>query len=350
MNRREALKVMGGSLAVAGDSAWIFPAGLRDKNFGILPPGRRFRLPRFYSVFTPMKGLALQQKRNTFLWQNLQKEIGEIVPHWQGRDPEDGSEGEGDCVGHASAMAMDVLAATQIHKLGVRESWKAKASVEMIYAGSRVEIGENAISVGGGSRGEWAAKYLSRYGVLHRLNYDVGGQTLDLSGYSPARSRQYRNSGVPDWLEPVARQHPVATVTQVRTGMEALDAVCAGQPVLMCSSYAFHDTRDADGFAAAYLDQVVRRGWRLFTVRVKWYHAMVLTGALVEGDRIGGGIQNSHGDWNSGPRPHDLPRGAFFVELDVLDRMVKDWFDCWAFSSYHGFEAKRIKHKLYWGD
>jgi hypothetical protein len=244
--------------------------------------------------------------------------------------------------------------------LGFREKWKAKASVEMAYVGSRIEIGQqdnpdnpdedNWLEDRAGSHGEWAARFVNEYGVLHRLKYRRGVNSIDLTGYDPKRSKKYRDEGVPDWLEPIAREHPVREITNVQTGQEALDAVCAGQPVIMCSSYAFHNTRDADGFSTPYLGM----GWKWFKgfgrrwVRLKqWWHAMILTGAILEGNRVGGILQNSHGIWNSGPRPYGMPEGAFAVELDVLDTMVKNWFDCYALSSYKGHSAKRIRHRLY---
>ncbi|MCI0553407.1 MAG: hypothetical protein L0287_20870, partial [Anaerolineae bacterium] len=344
MDRREAIK---GLLAALSVGAFAATARAQEKiyRYGAEMPSpeqRRSSLarPSFHEMYKPMKGLASAGK-NVFLWKDLEKEIGTIEPHWQGPDPEDGSQGEGDCVGHASAMGCDVLTAARIHSLGKREKFIAKASVEMIYAGSRVEIGKSVVHRRGGSRGEWAANYLKDYGVLHRQKYQRDGNEIDLTGYSPARSRQYRDKGVPDWLETIAREHPVEEFTNPRTGMEALDAVCARQPVIVCSSYAFHDTRDDQGFCMPYLG---RGRWD----RVQWWHAMILTGALMEGDRIGGLIQNSHGEWNSGPRPHDIPVGSFFVDVKYLDLMIQDWYDCWALASYKGHEAAAIKHKLFW--
>lgn len=298
---------------------------------------RFLALPSFYQVFSCFRGISQGEGKNVFLYQNLLKQLGTIEPHWQGPDPETGNEGEGDCVGHASAMGIDVLTATEIHQFGEPEKWEAKCSVEMNYAGSRVEIGGGTIRGRGGSHGEWAARWLKEYGVLHRVEYRDGLNFLDLTGYDPGRSRQFRDKGVPDWLEPIARKHPIRAYTNPRSGMEALDAVCAGMPVLVCSSYAFRDKRDAQGFCKPYLG----RG------RQTWYHAMVLTGAVMEGGRVGGTIQNSHGIWNSGPRPNDMPEGSFNVDVEYLDLMIQDWYDCWAFSAYTGHEALKRRHRLY---
>lgn len=300
-----------------------------------------------------MKGLAKQlakDRQNVLLFKFLEEEIGEIVPHYQG--PVDGVPGEGDCVGQAGALGCDTLAATDIHLRVEPETFVAKASVEMLYAGSRIEIGKaedpdgiNRLANRGGSHGGWMAKWLQNFGVLHRLVYDdPGGEKLDLTGYNPGRSRKYRDKGVPDWLEPIAKEHPVKMATNVRTGMEGVDAICAGHPIIVCSSYAFRDERDERGFCQAH--GAYRRGWRWF--RVQWWHAMLATAVVFFPDgTIGILIQNSHGDWNSGPRPFGIPRGSFFVDLATFELMVKDWYDCWALGSYVGHEAKKIRKRIH---
>lgn len=356
MDRRFAIK---GLLSALGIGAFAAPAKAKEEDlvrrFGASMPAPSARQPQkaFSEVYAPFNGVAKETGKNVFLFHNLQKEIGEIEPHWQGTDPETGEEGEGDCVGQAGAMGADILAATEIHDLGERERFVAKASVEMAYALSRVEIGGGQLSGRGGSHGEWMARAFKEYGVLHRLKYESGGNSLDLTGYDPGRARQYRDKGVPDWLEPIAREHPIKNFVNIRSGQEALDAICARMPVLLCSSYAFEDVRGPDGFANAYLGggstrTRTRFGWRWFNSgRLQWWHAMLLTGAILEGPRIGGVVQNSHGKWNSGPRPYDMPEGSMGVDLEVLDLMAKDWGDCWALSSYEGHKAKTMKHRLY---
>lgn len=357
MDRRNALKALIGSLSVtAFATAGGSPRG-KITRYGASPPDRQLTAaikasPRFHKTYAPLKGIAKEGRKNVFLYQNLQKEIGNFPPHYQGPAP-DGAEGEGDCIGQSSARGCDVLAASDIHLLGQREKFVAECSVEMNYAGGRVEIGGlggGALRGRGGSHGEWQAKYLKQFGVLHRLKYERDGNELDLTGYHPGRSRKYRDVGVPDWLEPIAREHPVEEITNVKTGMEALDAVASGQPVIIGSSYAIKGQRDAQGFALPYLGGSTRRGrWTFNDVRVQWWHAMVLVGAVLEGGRIGGTILNSHGkNWIEGPQPFDLPDGGFNIDLEYLDLMIKDWGDCWALGSYKGHAAKRIReHLLY---
>jgi len=363
MDRRDLLKWLSAAGAAYATPAlaqkWIVNPHVSKLGANI-PARPKADAKRFHNTFAAFRGVSKAIDKNVFLYQNLQKQIGEIVPHDQSTIIDKNGKvvllGEGDCVGQATAMGCDILAATNIHMLGIREKWLAKASVEMAYAGSRIEIGRddnpgnpdkvNWVKGRGGSHGEWAARFVKEYGVLHRIKYSNNTNKIDLQGYSPDRSRKYRDAGVPDWLESFARNHPVKEITNVQTGQEALDAVCAGQPVIMCSSYAFGKERDKEGFATPFLGGGGGRGW-FQNVRVQWWHAMVLTGAILEGKRKGGIIQNSHGAWNHGPQPYDMPDGAFGVEDWVLDLMVKDWFDCYALSSYTGHSARRMRHRLY---
>jgi len=354
MDRRTFLKMAGATGAMTGTAF----AGLSASGIARLGASRPARVIKdrktFHNTFAAFKGVSGAIGKNVFLYQNLQKEIGEIIPHDQRTIIDvDGNvirEGEGDCVGQAGAMGADILAATNIHLLRQRETFVAKASVEMLYAGGRVEIGglPDGLEGRGGSHGEWMAKFLKRYGVLHRIQYsDDRGNAIDLRGYTPERSRKYRDAGVPNWLEPIARQHPIREITNVQSGQEALDAVCAGQPVLLCSSYAFSDQRDSEGFAKPHLGMGWIRGMGWGRIR-QWWHCMLLTGAILEGNRIGGTIQNSHWDWNDGPRPNGMPRGSFNADLEYLDLMVRDWYDCYALSAYRGHAARRMRHKLYY--
>ncbi len=364
MKRRTAIKSMvGGAGAlfanqVFGAPGWVINPYVVE-NFGARSPRNpKPDRKRFHTTFAPFKGASQETNKNVLLYDSLKKEIGSIIPHEQsgvydanGRQI---AEGEGDCVAQAIGMGGDILAATNIHELGKREKWVEKTSVEMTYAGSRNEIGLSRLAGRAGSHGEWGAKFVHRFGFLHRKKYRQGENTIDLSGYDPRRSRKYRDAGVPDWLESIAREHPVKEITNVHTGAEALDAVCARQVVVMCSSYAFHHQRDEEGFSTPHLgmgwvryeDERGRRR-RTWGRVMQWWHAMLLSGAILEGHRKGGVIQNSHGVWNAGPQPHGIPDGGFAVDLNILDLMVKDWFDCYALSLYTGHAARRMKHQLY---
>lgn len=371
MDRREALKSIVSAISVGAFATGAeaverrYPAAVT--HFGALQPSfaqkqraARRRKSQFYERFTPLKGIS-KETGDTFLWKFLEDElkVDSLPPYYQG-EAEDGSEGEGDCVGQSSGRGCDILAASDIHLLGQHERFVAEASVEMNYAGGRVEIGNLGINDDdkwglkgrGGSHSEWQVRWLKEYGVLHRLEYRDGDEYIDLRGYHPARSRKYRDVGVPDWLEPIAKKHPVEEYTQVKSAEEALDAVAAGQPVIICSSYAIKNARDDEGFSEPYIAPEwlwgQNRFGRFFRYwgRRKWFHAMILVGVIRSGKKQGGVILNSHGVWNSGPQPHGIPDGGFAIETKYLDMMIKDWLDCYAMSSYKGHEAKRIRRKI----
>ena len=372
MDRRDWVKWIGGTVALTAipsfGGEWVQNPHIAE--LGACKPSRVQRdRKHFHNTYAVFRGVSGVIKKNVFLYRNLQKQIGEIEPHDQRMILGLGvhnivQPGSVDCIGHAAGMGCDILAATNIHMLGKSEEWKAKASVEMLYAGSRIEIGQlgrseenpdrhNKFKGRPGSHGRWVARFLKEYGVLHRIPYTDGTNSIDLTGYKSKRTKRYRDLGVPDWLESIAREHPIKEFTKVHTGREALDAVCAGQPVLLCSSYEFHNTRDANGFCSPKLNMgwvkcCEKHGIRWQRIN-QWHHCMILTGAILEGNRIGGVIQNSHGAWNSGPQPYDIPDGAFAVDLEHLDAIVKDWLECYAIASYHGHESKAIRRaiKLY---
>ena len=329
MKRRDALKAM---LAFPASLLHAAPPKTRTRYFGAFP--HNSSRPAFRQIFSPFNGIS--RGKRALLWKYMELATGSaIVPHSQ-RPHADGTPGEGDCVGHATGLGADILAACDIYMKYDRERWVAESSVEAIYWGSRVEIGQNAFR-GPGSRGEWAAEYVKQYGILHRQTYQDGDNFINLEGYHPGRSRSRRHTGVPDWLEPFAKQHPIKTYTKVRSAREAFDAIYVGQPVVVCSSYAFEDTRDSMGFAKAHLGR-----WR-----TKWFHAMLIAGYDDTGSRPGGLICNSALDWNSGPTNYDQPIGSFWVDADIIDLMLGEWDDSHALSMYHGHSRKRLNHRFY---
>jgi len=193
---------------------------------------------------------------------------------------------------------------------------------EVIYGGSRVEVGGGRIR-GDGSVGAWAAKWVKDYGVIARGIYG----SRDLRVYSEARCREYGRRGVPDELEPLAKQHPVKGIASVRSWDECRAAIRNGYPVVVCSDQGFEMERDADGFCHPH---------------GTWYHAMAVIGVR-GGDRPGGFLLNSWGpNAHSGPRfPPDAPVAGFWVDAAVLDRMLKQG-DSWAFSQLRGFPPGKV--------
>lgn len=262
---------------------------------------------------TPAGRAALLADGDTLLWEAPRKVTGDVLP---ARD----QGGVGSCVSFAQASVVEHLICVQIAS-GQRAEYKDLAQ-EVIYGGSRVEIGGGRIR-GDGSIGAWAAKWVKDYGVVPR---GVHGQH-DLTKYSESRCRDYGRRGVPDELEAVARESPVKEYAQVRSWQDIERAVSQGYPVNVCSDQGFTMQRDADGFCKP---------------RGTWYHSMAVIGVR-GGKRPGGFILNSWGpNAHTGPRyPADAPTAGFWADADVLDRMAQQG-DSFAFSDAVGFPSRKL--------
>jgi hypothetical protein len=250
---------------------------------------------------------------DVFLWDACRAVTGDLLP------PRDQG-GVGSCVGFGVAAAVEHLMCVQI-AAGSRERFRDLAP-EVIYAGSRVEVGGGRIG-GDGSVGAWAARFVRDWGVVPR---GVHGPH-DLSRYSESACRRLGAAGLPSELETLAREHPVKAVSRVGGWAEGRAAVRNGYPVAVCSSRGFTMSRDADGFARP---------------SGVWMHCMALVGVR-GGSRPGGFLLNS---W--GPHAHTGPRGAghpspagFWADAGVLDRMLAEG-DSWAFSGVTGFPARTL--------
>lgn len=188
--------------------------------------------------------------KEMFLWEACRHVTGDLLPpRNQG--------GVGSCVGFGFAAAVDHLACVEIYN-GEAEEFQA-ASPEMIYAGSRNEVGQGRLGGGDGSIGAWAAEWISKWGIIPRGKYD----SIDLRKYKESQCRHYGYHGVPDDLEPQAKLHPVKGVAMVRSTNEALTALANGYPISVCSNQGFDPRRDSQGFAAP-----TRR----------WAHCMAIVG------------------------------------------------------------------------
>jgi hypothetical protein len=351
LNRRDALRLAGAGIAgfLLPDKSWATDR-CEALNFGVYPTING-KAPKFRRCFPSLRRAGEASK--VLLWKYFESITGKpLEPHYQGNVGN--VDGEGDCVAQAFGLGVDILTATEILLHKEREKWINKSSVEMIYAGSRVEIGKNKLNGKGGSLGEWAADYLQQYGVLHRVKYDQ----LDLTGYDPARSRKYRDIGVPDDLEPIAKEHPVQEHSKVADFDAACDALSGGQPIVVCCTYApVRDRngiaqRDQNGFIQMDTGGSYRRGRRWFSYRDKWYHAWLIAGCDTESDQPGLYFINSHGkNWIDGPQPDGIPDGGFKLSPEHANLMIKDWGEAYAISAYKGHPGNRVhklkKHKLY---
>lgn len=239
----------------------------------------------------------------------------------------------GDCVGFMGGRITDIVTCVEIALKGERERWVAPASSEAAYALSRVEIGGGQLGNSDGSTGGWMAKALKQYGALLRLVYEVGGETFDLREYSGKLAKSWGRTGLPDVLEPTAKEHPFRTVSLVDTYEEARDAIANGYPVGPCSMQGFEGaTRDKDGF-------IKPSG--------SWAHAMVFGGVWDDEKRPGLLLDNKSwtDGWVKGPLPDDIPEGTAWVDAEVCDGMLRQK-DSFAYSQYEGYPAQDLDHLL----
>ncbi len=250
------------------------------------------------------------------------------------------NQGIGDCVSHAYGLGCDILAAHQIFGLKRAEKFIAEASTEVIYAGSRYEIGykthgNSRILQGDGSIGAYAAEYLKTYGVLPRGKHGK----YDLTTYNASRAREWGHNGIPDELEPTAKLHPVRSYALVRSYEETRDAIANGYPVIFCSNFGFNpECRQHNPGGRDDMGFLRRCG--------EWWHAMCGIG-VDDTKRPGVLIQNSWGpNWVGGPKRLEQPDGSFWVDAETIDGMCA-MGDTYALSQFLGFPAQRLDYILF---
>jgi hypothetical protein len=269
-------------------------------------------------------GKAVMGDEDTFLWRGVYK-VTNKGPPWE---PWIDQGQVGSCVGAGDANTAMVCLASAILAGGNFE-WKP-VSAEVIYAGSRVEIGGGKIR-GDGSVGAWAARWLKEYGVVPMEV--VAGH--DLTRYDPARARAWGRTGVPAEVEAVARQFPVKGIALVKTWADVKRAIQQGYPCSVASDQGYVTQRDQHG-----------------TCRPSgtWMHNMSIMGARTHPTtgKDQGFLLNSWGpNAHTGPvSPADAPTWGFWADADVIDRMVAQG-DSFAYSDIVGFPARA--NPLDWG-
>lgn len=170
-------------------------------------------------------------------------------------------------------------------------------ATESIYGFSRVEVGQQHGSYQDGSVGAWAAKAMTLYGVLTRKK---------VGAYDPQRAKSWGAKGVPDDMEPEAKESLFKVMSKVRTFKEAAAAIQNLQGVPICSNQGFSMTRDSQGFCKP---------------QGTWYHCMLLMG--VRWDRPGCLCSQSWGkNTPNGPVYKDQPDNTFWIDANVVDRIL----------------------------
>lgn len=329
MNRRELLALA--ASAALGAVPTFAAQHIRYRNSGWIDLGREYRrrllVHRFASYRRPIWSTG--ENSEACLWKFYEAVTGgPFVPHFQEL---------GDCVGHASTLAAEVLSSVQIVSNGLTE-WKGKFSTEITYAGSRVEIGKGAIGRRDGATVEWAMQFLRDYGTLLRGKYGE----YDFTKYDPQLAKKLASPGVgvPDELEAQIKEHPVRTYSVVNNFDEVCDSVTNGYPVVLGTDVALKTDRngqtvvDADGFVS-----VDPRGG--------WGHAWFFWGVDSKSDRPGANLNSSWGiNWIAKSN-HRLgcPDGCAWVDKPVVNNMIKRG-EAYAISNFVGYPRQRLDYDL----
>lgn len=295
------------------------PLPLQVQSFGWVPPSDEEKADALDPAKTLQfdgtpAGKAQLGDDDVFLWRSVDKVNG-------GKRTWVNQLSVGCCVGCGWKHSTDVLLATQI-VMGNRPERFRPVSAEVIYGGSRVQIGKGQIS-GDGSQGVWAKEFVTQFGITAMDKYG----TLDLSTFSPARARQLGSSGVPDNVLAEAKNHPVKSAALVKTFADAKRAIAQGYTVPVCSNQGFQMQRDADGFCRP---------------QGVWPHCMSILGVR-GGNRPGLFLLNSWGPTaHSGPVwPADAPPEGFWVDEATANRMLSQ-ADSYAISDVNGFPARKL--------
>lgn len=244
------------------------------------------------------------------------------------KEPEFGryeSQTTGDCVSHSTRNAgmLDYC----LDALFGETKYEGRLATEPIY-GYRGHGGQGASCAR-------LATYVSQRGpggFLVRKEYSAGGRSVDLSRYNSRIGHNWGRSGTPSWLNEIADDNKALRVMNVKSISEAIDALACGFGISMCSGLGFSSRRDENGIGE-------QRG--------SWAHAMAWIG-VDDTDRahqIAGGpmflVQNSWGQWNSGPKRHDQPDGSFWIRPKVAERMLRGGGG-WVIASVRGFDRELV--------
>lgn len=293
--------------------------------FGWVPPEKRSYgvekehdrvlqdMPLFTAAGRPIAGTG---EGKVVLLHKLFEQLGVAYPIYR--------QTIGDCVSHGWAKVIMARMVAEIVIEGQQEQWPgADIASEWLYGTSRVLVGKGRLGNSDGSIGSWAAKAVQEHGSLIRQQY---GQH-DLRRYSGKRAKDWGFRGLPYDLEVTADENPVEKVALVTSYEQGRDAIANGFPIAVCSGQGFSSQRDREGFARA---------------SGRWAHCMAFVAVDDAHRRPGLLCCNSWGPgWISGPKRHDQPDGSFWVDADVVDRMLRGE-DSYAVAGFKGFVKQNL--------
>lgn len=253
----------------------------------------------------------------------------QVVGRWHDEGPQE----IGDCVSWGNARLVDYTGVLDYaFQVGDTAYEFQDTATEVIYALSRCEVGGQYGSRSDGSVGAWAAKAVVDFGTLSRKRLDelgVGGK------YSGARAKSWGATGLPDNLEPAAKEHTIQDMTPVTSFNDAAWHLQQGRVVAVCSDVGFENGgpggaitgRDAQGFA---------------TPRNSWPHCMCFLSVKM-GSRPGLLLSNQWPTGSvSGPMGDvEIPPCSWWVDASVCERMLKQ-NDSFTGTKFKGYPARKL--------
>jgi hypothetical protein len=258
---------------------------------------------------------------------NLGLALLQCSPSWKR-----GSQPIGSCVGWGFAMSIDVLAACDVVMRHEAEVWGGRCIEASIYGVSRVEArGQSRNNGGDGSTGFHAAKAVRDWGTLH-YGQDYGGTKFDRQ-FTGTQETAWGRDGMPDALEPFAKNQRCSEVTMVRSFDDCAKAISNGYPVALCSMR---------GFSMKFTDRgSLGGGW--LSPMGTWAHCMMA--CAVRWDRPALLVPNSWGNCYSGPvderLPEALQRTSGWVDAELIDGMCRGG-DSYALAGFSGFKPTTL--------
>ncbi len=234
----------------------------------------------------------------------------------------------GSCVAFGCCNAIMYTMCVEIAQ-GQAEEFKPLVQ-EVVYGGSRVEIGKGRLGRGDGSIGAWGADFVTKYGILDRGVFLNG--KYDLTRYSESLCRQWGASGVPDDLEPLVKKHPVKSTTKVSDWKSAKQALVQGFGISIASNQGFTMKRDSNGICRP---------------SGNWNHQMAVLGYATIDNEEYGYILNSWGLYlgTANVGPGDPSPAGFYAHSSVVDRMLKQG-DSFCYSAVEGFPMRKLRWKI----
>lgn len=240
----------------------------------------------------------------------------------------------GSCVGNGAWNAVMYLMAMEIVRLGENEQMK---TIFLPYHYGRGRHYAGIRGRGEGSTGSGQAKAVVKDGVLPQeygglpepSGGDEGftwGARVEMDWSDGARIKQeYIDAG---------KVYPVQSTALVTTYTAVRDSILNGYPVTVASMQGF--SRQSE----------VAKGKRWGKASGQWAHQMCFLGVDDDTARPGAYCMNS---WSVqggvGPQGEPLngePRGGFWVDADVVERMVRQQ-DSFAYSQFKGFPGQKLR-------